>query len=88
MGAFLLSPHIVDAILLILGLEVAVLTLLRPGISLERRLGSLVIAALPGALLLLALRAVLSGAGWPWVALFLAASFPAHLADLWRRPPR
>ena len=41
---------------------------------------------LPGALMLLALRAALTGAGWPWIALALAASFPVHLADLARRP--
>jgi hypothetical protein len=40
---------------------------------------------LPGALLLLALRAALTGQAWPWIALALAASFPAHLADLARR---
>ena len=43
---------------------------------------------LPGALMLLALRAALTGAGWPWIALALAASFPAHLADIARRPRR
>lgn len=40
---------------------------------------------LPGALLLLALRAALTGEAWPWIALPLAASFPVHLADLARR---
>ena len=44
---------------------------------------------LPGALMVLALRAALTGADWPWVALALAASLPAHLADLARgAPPR
>lgn len=88
MGALFLSPHVVDAILAVLVVEIAILTVLRPGIPRARRFASLAIAALPGALLLLALRAALSGAGWPWVALFLMLSFPAHLADLWRRPPR
>lgn len=40
---------------------------------------------LPGALMLLALRAALTGMAWPWIALALAASFPVHLADLRRR---
>lgn len=40
---------------------------------------------LPGALMLLALRAALTGSGWPWVAAALTLSFPAHLADLVRR---
>ena len=39
---------------------------------------------LPGALLLLGLRAALTGLAWPWIALPLALSFPAHLADLRR----
>ena len=43
---------------------------------------------LAGACLLLALRAALVGASWPWVAAPLAGAFAAHLADLglrWRR---
>lgn len=36
----------------------------------------------PGALMLLALRAALVGAGWPVIGLLLIASFPVHLADL------
>ncbi len=47
--------------------------------------GTIVLAFLPGILILLAVRAALTGAGWPWVALALAASFPAHLADVRRR---
>lgn len=43
------------------------------------------LALAPGALLLLALRAALTQMGWEWVALFVALSFPAHLADLRRR---
>ena len=46
---------------------------------------TVVLAFLPGALILLAVRAALTGAGWPWVAAALAASFPAHLLDLRRR---
>jgi hypothetical protein len=43
---------------------------------------------LPGALMIVALRAALTGAAWPWVALALAASFPAHILDLARGAPR
>lgn len=39
----------------------------------------------PAALIVLALRAALVGADWPWIALPLALAFPAHLADLARR---
>lgn len=47
--------------------------------------GDAALRLLPGALMLLALRAALVGLAWPWIALALAASFPAHLADLARR---
>ncbi|WP_232089654.1 hypothetical protein [Sphingomonas sp. HMP6] len=50
--------------------------------------GDAALRLLPGALMLLALRAALTGGGWPWIALALAASFPAHLADIARRPRR
>ncbi|MEQ7874375.1 hypothetical protein ABDK56_10270 [Sphingomonas sp. ASV193] len=39
----------------------------------------------PAVLILLALRAALTGAGWPAIAGLLAASLPLHLADLARR---
>ncbi|MGJ3649101.1 hypothetical protein ACLB0R_11580 [Sphingomonas sp. GlSt437] len=39
----------------------------------------------PGALMLLAVRAALVGAAWPWIALPLILSLPLHLADLARR---
>ncbi|MDO6416238.1 hypothetical protein Q4F19_17765 [Sphingomonas sp. BIUV-7] len=39
----------------------------------------------PGALMLLALRAALTGLDWRWIALSLVASFPVHLADLARQ---
>ncbi|MBA3811885.1 MAG: hypothetical protein H0X27_09670 [Caulobacteraceae bacterium] len=45
----------------------------------------LALALAPGVCLLLALRATLTGAGWPWIAAFLAASFPVHILDLRRR---
>lgn len=46
---------------------------------------AVLLALLPGALMVLALRAALTGAGWPVVAFWLAASLPVHLADLHRR---
>jgi apolipoprotein N-acyltransferase len=44
-----------------------------------------------GAALLLALRAAITGAAWPWIAAWLAAAGLAHLADLrtrWSRKAR
>jgi hypothetical protein len=45
----------------------------------------LLLAVAPGAALVLALRAALTGEGWVRVAFWLALSFPAHLADMARR---
>jgi hypothetical protein len=36
----------------------------------------------PGALMIVALRCALTGTDWRWIGMALAASFPAHLADL------
>lgn len=43
---------------------------------------SVVLMLLPGTLMMIGLRSALIGADWPWIALPLALSFPAHLADL------
>ncbi len=87
MSALFASGHAVDLVLVVLALELALIGIgrRRRGVPVHRL--NLVIAALPGLFLLLALRAALTGSGWPWVALCLAASFPAHLADLSRRRP-
>ncbi|WP_404372821.1 hypothetical protein AB5I39_06795 [Sphingomonas sp. MMS24-J45] len=70
-------------ILAIMAAEWVILTRLRGW-----RSGDAALRLVPGALMMLALRAALTGAGWPWIALALAASFPAHLADIARRPRR
>jgi hypothetical protein len=81
LAAFFARGHAADLALLALAVEFIVLTRLRG----RARLLDRALALLPGACLLLALRAALTGAPWPWVAAFLAASFPFHLADLTRR---
>ena len=73
------SGHAVDVALAVMLLEAVWLAAHR------RSTVTVALAFLPGALILLAVRAALVGAGWPWVAVALAASFPAHLADLRRR---
>jgi hypothetical protein len=74
------SGHAVDLILVVMLAEALWL-------HLRRRVGlmDVALALLPGALILLAARAALTGAGWPMIALPLALSFPVHLADLRRR---
>ena len=75
------SGHAVDVVLAVMVLE---------GLWLSRRPGWTLavagIALLPGALMLLAVRAALTGAPWPWIAGCLLLSWPAHLADLRRTP--
>jgi hypothetical protein len=87
MSEFFSSGRVVDLILAVLLLEVVALTAWRRHGSIRTSLAKLVVAALPGVFLLLALRAALNGAGWMWMALWLFASFPAHIADIWRRRP-
>jgi hypothetical protein len=74
------SGHAVDLILLIMLAEALWLHRVR-------RVGMLdvALALLPGALILLAARAAITGADWTMIALPLALSFPVHLADLRRR---
>ncbi|MCA0303930.1 MAG: hypothetical protein LCH95_16110 [Proteobacteria bacterium] len=82
------SGRIIDLILVLMVAEAAVLGLLyrRTGRGLPPR--ALVSVLLAGGFLMLALRAALTGAAWPWIGLFLGLGLVAHLADLagrWRR---
>ena len=55
-------------------------------IMLKRRAPiTVLLTILPGAVMILALRAALTGAGWQWVAIWLTVSLPLHLADLRHR---
>lgn len=73
-----------DAALAVLALE-AVFLLARAWRRGDRAAGFDALAAvLPGACLLLALRAALTGGG-VMVLIWLAASLPAHALDMWRR---
>ena len=79
MSALFASGHAVDIVLAVILIEAIVL------IARRRNAATIVLALLPGAMILLGVRAALTGAGWPWVALALAASFPLHVLDLRRR---
>ncbi|PCD04706.1 hypothetical protein COC42_04640 [Sphingomonas spermidinifaciens] len=76
------SGHAADLVLAVIAGEYALLVT-RFGWSPRRA----ALRLLPGALMLLGLRAALVGAAWPWVALPLAASLPVHLLDLMGRGP-
>lgn len=80
LAALFASGRAVDLILVVMVVEGAWLVLRR-----HRRAGDVVFMLLPGALMLLALRASLTGADWQAMALWLLLSFPAHLEDVRRR---
>jgi hypothetical protein len=79
---------VVDAVIALLALEALLLAWLhrrhRRGPAPADLLGNLA----AGLFLLLALRAALVGAAWPWIAASLLAALAAHLYDLARRWPR
>jgi hypothetical protein len=79
MAALFANGLAVDIVLAVLLVEAVIL--LRRGAPAR----PLLLALLPGALILLALRAALGGWGWPLIALFLTLSLPVHLADLAQR---
>jgi len=80
MEAFFTSGRAIDVVLAIMVAEILVLWHRRRSDPL-----SILLAVLPGMLLLLALRLVITGAPWPVIAGLLLASWPVHLADLRRR---
>ena len=83
MSSIFTSPHLIDAIILLTLLE-GVVVVRWSGLALAATLRLLA----PGLCLLLALRAALAGAAWPYVPAALAAAGVAHLLDLlgrWRR---
>lgn len=71
------SGHAADVILAVLGIEAAWLRIGK-GWGWVGVLGLLG----PAALIVLGLRAALTGAAWWWIALPLAASLPLHLIDV------
>ncbi len=83
-AALFSSGAICIVILTILALEAAVLMVVLPGRLAERALD---VAGLtvPGACLVTALYAAITGAGWHWIASALTVAFAAHLTDLSRR---
>lgn len=79
------SGRLVDIALLALAIEFVALTAFAPKAERARRAVDLVFALGPGACLMLALKAALTGAGWLWVIALVTLSFPLHLIDLARR---
>ena len=85
LGPLVASGRFVDAILIFMALEgIALIAYQRVT---GRGIAPLAVIAnlLAGGGLLLALRATITGAGWPVIAACMGLSFAAHLADLQRR---
>lgn len=79
------SGRIIDAVLLLMLLEGALLLGLRARTGRGVAPKTLLTNLAAGAALMLALRAALTGAPWTTTAAFLAAALAAHLADLFVR---
>ena len=78
-AAFFTSGHAVDLVLAFMAVEAIILVMMK------RAPLTVALTMLPGAMMMLALRAALTGAGWQWVAIWLTVSLPLHLADLRHR---
>ena len=74
--ALFATGHAADIVIAVLVIEAA--GLIKRGWDWH----DVVLMLLPGTLMMIGLRGALIGADWPWIALPLALSFPAHLADL------
>ena len=79
MEQFFTSGHAVNLVLAFMAVEAVVL------IMMKKRALTVALTILPGAAMMLALGAALTGAGWQWVAIWLTVSLPLHLADLRHR---
>jgi hypothetical protein len=77
---FFTSGHAVDLVIAVMAVEALVLIFGK-----KRGARTVVLTILPGAAMMLALRAALTDAGWHWVAIWLTVSLPLHLADLRHR---
>ena len=80
MESFFTSGHAVDLVLAVMLVEATILIMIK-----RRTPITVLLTILPGAVMMLALRAALTGAGWQWVAIWLTVSLPLHLADLRHR---
>lgn len=85
MPGWIESGFAVDIVLAVMALEFALLVIWPGRMTRAAAAADAIFTLAPGACLVLALRAALTGAAWPFIALWLAAAFPLHLWDVWRR---
>lgn len=79
MEQFFTSGRAVDVVLLVLAIEAIWLK------TRGQHWADIAPALLPAVLMMLGLRAALTGMAWPFIALPLTLAFPVHLYDLRRR---
>lgn len=79
MDQFFASGRAVDVVLAVLVVEALWLRLR------GQNWADIVPALLPAILMMLGLRAALTGMAWPFISLPLALAFPVHLYDMHRR---
>jgi hypothetical protein len=79
MEQFFTSGRAIDVVLVVLLAEAIWLKLRGNGWT------DIIPALLPAVLMMMALRAALTGMAWPFVSAPLALAFPVHLYDLRRR---
>lgn len=79
MDEFFASGRAVDVVLLVLAVEAIWLK------SRGNLWANILPALLPAVLMMLGLRAALTGMAWPFISLPLMLAFPVHLYDLRRR---
>lgn len=79
MEALFASGHAVDIVLAVLAVEALWLK------TRGSHWADIIPALLPAVLMMLALRAALTGMAWPFISIPLALAFPVHLYDLRRR---
>ena len=87
MEEFFRSGLVADVILVVMIAEALLLLVYRKVTGRGPAAADLIAMLLAGACLVLALRAALTGAQWPMVAVFLIAALLAHMLDLYRRWP-
>ena len=85
LGSVFADGRAVDTILVLVGVEALVLTLIHKTSGRGIAPADLVPNLVAGVGLLLALRAALVDAPWPWIAASLSLGLVGHLADLARR---
>lgn len=82
MEALFASGRIVDVALALMVLEVVALWIYRRAVGATPLPARIAWNIAAGAFLLLALRAALTDASWPWIAAFLTGALVAHVGDM------